>query len=233
MNRRSRPSLHPKISRPTTDTPTSLVICLPKEICTDTEPAPQQFNDGSVHNRSYDDSSTATDSDYDDRSLQASNRRHADVEYRRQRVSPGQAQVTHTISHKHGRDQLMAIVETEERYDSAFDVIVCPVCGSEDWTHLVFQGVFCTECNTRCLLREPAGDQGFIATFDSKYTWTIDKAEKIPETDEHGARASGKWLGTPSSGYTRYWFSAYVEDVIGYNSDWQPAWERDADDTNE
>lgn len=127
----------------------------------------------------------------------------------------------------------MALVETEERYDGAFDVIVCPVCGSRDWTHLVFQGVFCTECNTRCLLREPAGDQGFVATFDSKYTWTTDDAEKIPDTDEYGARASGKWFGTAASGYTRYWFSAYIEHVDGHNTDWQPAWERDTDDTNE
>lgn len=125
----------------------------------------------------------------------------------------------------------MAITETEERYDGAFDVIICPVCGSENWTHLVFEGVFCTECNTQCLLSEPVGDQGFIATFDSKYTWQSDDAEPIPETDEYGARASGKWLGTGTSGYERYWFGAYIEHVDGANSEWQPAWDRDAADT--
>ena len=121
----------------------------------------------------------------------------------------------------------MPIVETEDRYDGAFDELQCPVCGSEDWTHLVFQGVFCAECNTRCLLREPAGDQGFIVKFDSKYTWLTNDSEMIPETEEYGATASGKWLGTPSTGYDRYWFSATAEHLDGYDTDWKPAWERE------
>lgn len=126
----------------------------------------------------------------------------------------------------------MAIVDTEERYADAFDAIVCPVCGSESWTYLVFQGVFCTECNTRCLLREPAGDQGFIAEFDSKYTWTIEDAAPIPDTDEYGARASGKWLGTARRGYDRYWFSVYAEYVDNYDGNWAPAWTRDTSDSD-
>ncbi|EMA48075.1 MULTISPECIES: DUF7567 family protein [Halococcus] len=121
----------------------------------------------------------------------------------------------------------MPIVETEDRYDGAFDELQCPVCGSEDWTHLVFQGVFCAECNTRCLLRDPAGDQGFIVKFDSKYTWLTDDAEMIPETEEYGATASGKWLGTPSTGYDRYWFSAMAEHLDDYDTNWKPAWERE------
>jgi len=88
----------------------------------------------------------------------------------------------------------MAIVDTEERYAGAFDTVKCPVCGSDEWTHLVYQGVFCVTCNTRCTLREPSGDQGFIAEFDSQYTWSVEEAEPIPETDEYGALASGKWV---------------------------------------
>jgi hypothetical protein len=121
----------------------------------------------------------------------------------------------------------MGIAETEERYDGAFDELKCPVCGSEDWTHLVFQGVFCADCNTRCLLREPTGDQGFIAEFDSKYTWSVEGAETIPDTEEYGAVASGKWLGTPTTGYERHWFSPKAEYVDSYDGDWQPAWERE------
>lgn len=94
----------------------------------------------------------------------------------------------------------MPIVETEERYEGAFDEVECPVCGSEDWTHIVFQGVFCADCNTRCLLREPAGDQGFIAEFDGKYTWLTDDAEMIPETEEYGATASGSGSELPAAG---------------------------------
>jgi hypothetical protein len=120
----------------------------------------------------------------------------------------------------------MGIAETEERYDGAFDELQCPVCGSEDWTHLIFQGVFCRDCNTRCLLREPAGDQGFIAEFDSKYTWATEGAENIPETEEYGATASGKWLGSPSRGYERQWFSVKAELLDGYDVEWEPAWDR-------
>jgi hypothetical protein len=124
----------------------------------------------------------------------------------------------------------MGIVETERRFEGAFDELQCPVCGSEKWTHLVFQGVFCRACNTRCLLREPGGDQGFIATFDSKYTWLTDDAEPIPESDEHGAVASGKWLGSPRRGYDLYWFSVkaeYPDDDV----EWKPAWERETGPT--
>ncbi|TYL37274.1 hypothetical protein CV102_18395 [Natronococcus pandeyae] len=121
----------------------------------------------------------------------------------------------------------MAIVETEDRYPGAFDIIECPVCGSEEWTHLLYQGVFCARCNTQCTLREPAGDQGFIAEFDSKYTWSVDHGEAIPETDEYGARASGKWLGTEADGYERYWFSAYADHVDEHDCEWEPAWDRE------
>jgi hypothetical protein len=121
----------------------------------------------------------------------------------------------------------MAIVDTEERYAGAFDTVKCPVCGSDEWTHLVYQGVFCVTCNTRCTLREPSGDQGFIAEFDSQYTWSVEEAEPIPETDEYGALASGKWLGSESHGYDRYWFSAYADHVDGRENEWVPAWDRE------
>lgn len=127
----------------------------------------------------------------------------------------------------------MALVTVEDRYPSAFEELLCPVCGSAEWTHLVFQGVFCDRCNTRCLLRETAGDQGFIAEFDGTYTWDVENAEAIPETDEYGALASGKWLGSERSGYERYWFSAHVEYDDRYEGDWKPAWEREADKTAE
>jgi hypothetical protein len=125
----------------------------------------------------------------------------------------------------------MAIVETEDRYTGAFDVLVCPVCGAENWTHLVYQGVFCTECNTRCRLREPVGDQGFIAEFDSEHMWATENAEPIPETDEYGACAAGKWHGTATTSYERYWFAAYADHVDSYTGDWQPAWNRTTSET--
>ncbi|WP_306060446.1 DUF7567 family protein [Natronococcus wangiae] len=126
----------------------------------------------------------------------------------------------------------MPLVKTEERYTGAFDVVVCPVCGSDEWVHLVFQGVFCKTCNTRCTLREPAGDQGFIAEFDSTYTWSVDGAVPIPDTDEYGPRASGKWLGTEAHGYDRYWFSAY-EDYVYDDCEWEPAWDREPENEDE
>lgn len=123
----------------------------------------------------------------------------------------------------------MGIVETERRFEGAFDELQCPVCGSGDWAHLVFQGVFCRKCNTRCLLREPNGDQGFVATFDSNYTWNVEVAEPIPYTDEYGAVASGKWLGSPRRGYELYWFSPKAEHVDDYDVEWKPAWERETE----
>ncbi|WP_114579542.1 hypothetical protein [Saliphagus sp. LR7] len=126
----------------------------------------------------------------------------------------------------------MGIVETENRYNGAFDVVECPVCGSDEWTHIVYQGVFCANCNTKCTLREPAGDQGFIAEFDGAYTWSVDDGEKIPETEEYGPVASGKWLGTENTGYHRHWFSARA-DYVHDDCEWEPAWHREPKNENE
>ena len=121
----------------------------------------------------------------------------------------------------------MPVVETDDTHADAFDVIECPCCGSDEWVELVYNGVYCDGCNTQCRLRETAGDQGFIAEFDSEgYTWNDEGVEPIPETDEYGRRASGKWLGTGGE-YHRHWFSAHVEHVDGVESEWKPAWERD------
>lgn len=127
----------------------------------------------------------------------------------------------------------MALVTVEDRYPSAFEEMECPVCGNEEWTHLVFQGVFCKHCNTRCLLCETAGDQGFVAKFDGTCTWAVEDGEMIPETDEYDALASGKWLGSERYGYERYWFSARAEQDDSYDGDWKPAWERETDENND
>lgn len=127
----------------------------------------------------------------------------------------------------------MALVEVEDRYPSAFEEMECPVCGREKWASLVFQGVFCKHCNTRCFLCETAGDQGFVAKFDGTCTWAVEDGEMIPETDESDALASGKWLGTEGSGYKLYWFSVRAEDDDNYDGDWKPAWEREADENND
>ncbi|WP_425607573.1 DUF7567 family protein [Natrinema zhouii] len=41
------------------------------------------------------------------------------------------------------------------------------------------------------------------------------------------AGASGKWLGTESRGYDRYWFSAYADHIDGHENEWEPAWDRE------
>lgn len=120
----------------------------------------------------------------------------------------------------------MPIVETEDRHPGAFDHIICPCCGSDEWYVLLHDAAYCNNCNTQCRIRETSGDQGFIAEFDSEgYTYLGDGIEIIPESEERGQRASEKWLGTNGE-YYRYWFSAYAEYDDDRDIDWIPAWER-------
>ena len=123
----------------------------------------------------------------------------------------------------------MPIVETNNCFEGAFDELICPVCGACAWVHIVYQGIFCKKCNTECSLRTPNGDTGFVATFDSHSTWDSEDAEPIPECEEYGAVASGKWLGSQSQGYDLYWFSPKAEYTDEYDGDWLPVWERESE----
>ena len=58
------------------------------------------------------------------------------------------------------------------RHDEAlFEFLWCPVCGTEAFTHIPFEGVFCTECNTSVTCRESPESRGYddavIITFDA------------------------------------------------------------------
>lgn len=121
----------------------------------------------------------------------------------------------------------MPVVKTENQFEDAFAELPCPVCGASKWVHLVYEGVFCKECNTECSLRTPNGDTGFIATFNSHSTWNSEDIEPIPDCEEYGEVASGKWLGSQSQGYELYWFSPKAEHTEDYDGDWLPAWERE------
>lgn len=120
----------------------------------------------------------------------------------------------------------MPIVETTTPFEGFFEDLQCPVCGCEDWSHKVMEGVYCDHCGTKCTLSEPSCDTGVKAKFDSQFTFSVEGAEPIPETEEHGAIATGKWSGSPGRGFYLEWFSPHAEFVKGFEHDWVPAWKR-------
>lgn len=121
----------------------------------------------------------------------------------------------------------MPIVKTETPFEGFFEDLQCPVCGCTDWHHRMMEGIYCAYCGTRCRLSEPSCDTGVKATFDSRFTFNVEGAKNIPKTEEHGAVAIGKWLGSSAHGFGLESFSPMAKFVEGFEYDWVPAWKRE------
>lgn len=122
----------------------------------------------------------------------------------------------------------MGITYNETRWENAFDYIVCPVCGNDDWAHLVYEGVFCDACNCKATLRPTNGDRGFIVDFDASHCWAdTDDEDLIPFSESHGQEAYAKYMGTEEDGYSRQYLGVYafMNDDVDYDV-WSPAWDR-------
>lgn len=131
----------------------------------------------------------------------------------------------------------MSLTTEEPRYEGAFDVVVCPVCGGDAWTAFPGEGVFCDDCNLKVELRPTTGDPGFVADFNADYChpshWKEGPPEEhlIPESEENGRLAYAKFMGGPAS-YSMAWLCVYAVNWEDVETEWRPAWEReDADNT--
>lgn len=123
----------------------------------------------------------------------------------------------------------MPIVETVNNFEGFSKNLECPVCGRDEWSHLLMNGLYCFHCGTQCRLSEPSCDTGVKARFDSRYTLNVEGAEAIPHTKEHGAIAFGKWLGSSAHGYGLESFYPMAKFVKGFEYDWVPAWKRETE----
>lgn len=122
----------------------------------------------------------------------------------------------------------MGLTRADPRFEDAFDAIICPVCGCDDWVELPREGVHCDECNCKAELRPTMGDRGFIVDFNANYCWgTVDDTRRIPEyKEEHERTAYAKYMGSPGS-YQRAYLTVNAFMFGDSESDWQPAWDRD------
>ncbi|WP_058827907.1 hypothetical protein [Haloferax sp. Q22] len=107
-------------------------------------------------------------------------------------------------------------LERVSRHDEAlFEFLWCPVCGTEAFTHIPFEGVFCTECNTSVMCRESPESRGYdeavIITFDATTTWNLHVDEKLrrPLPDDE---ACVKILGAPGDYHVDWWVPTTTED---------------------
>lgn len=122
----------------------------------------------------------------------------------------------------------MSLTKEAPRWESAFDVIVCPVCGSQAWKELPMQGIFCEDCNCKAQLRSTTGDRGFIVDFDADNCWnTTTESQQIPAHSTMGRMAYAKYHGTDETGYKRAFLSVYafIDEEVSRDS-WMPAWNR-------
>ncbi|WP_135666792.1 DUF7567 family protein [Halorhabdus rudnickae] len=98
-------------------------------------------------------------------------------------------------------------LEVTQRYsEDLFDFLWCPVCGSREFHHIVFEGVFCEACNTQVEIKQAqdkAGtDEAVLVTFSNETTWNLhkDSRRELPE-----GTVSLKVIGGPGAREIDMW----------------------------
>ncbi len=117
-----------------------------------------------------------------------------------------------------------------DRYSTVlFKFLWCPVCGEEIFTHIPFEGVFCTNCNTQVVLQEPLEDRGHkeavIACFRSETIWNLHVEDKLHRDLPDGS-ARVKILGAPQEYEIDWWSQEPGEN-------WKPVERGKFDDVGE
>jgi hypothetical protein len=121
-------------------------------------------------------------------------------------------------------------LEILDRHNEAlFEFLWCPVCGHGEFTHIPFEGVFCTNCNTQVVLQQSHDDRGHeeavLACFDTESTWNLRVAEKLRRDLPDGS-ARAKILDEPGA-YEVDWWSPEPDDH------WEPVERGEFDDVEE
>jgi len=76
----------------------------------------------------------------------------------------------------------MSLEIIDRHSEALFEFLWCPVCGHEVFSHILFEGVFCRNCNTQVELQESRETRGYeeavLACFDTDSTWNLHVDEK-------------------------------------------------------
>jgi len=77
----------------------------------------------------------------------------------------------------------MSLEIIDRHSEALFEFLWCPVCGHEVFSHILFEGVFCRNCNTQVELQESRETRGYeeavLACFDTHSTWNLHVDEKL------------------------------------------------------
>ncbi len=131
---------------------------------------------------------------------------------------------------RHARAGYPMSLEVLDRHNEAlFEFPWCPVCGQEDFKHIPFEGVFCTNCDTRVRLQELADTRGYEETalvhFNTDTTWNLHIEEK-PRQDLPDGSARAVVVGAPGAYTVTKWIPRPSED-------WEPVERGEFDDVEE
>lgn len=111
----------------------------------------------------------------------------------------------------------MSVLTTETKYsEELFEFLWCPVCGNHTFRHIVFQGVYCQNCNTAVQIgyRRQSGDDEYTIhiVFNTESTKGLhSEPDRRPIPGEHATLLVQE---TPAGYSVDTWFSD--------DSDWAP-----------
>lgn len=94
------------------------------------------------------------------------------------------------------------VVETLDRHSDTLDKIQCQFCGSQEFTEIRFEGLYCKNCNAEIKMRLPGGDSGSIVEFlpndperDKKYTQKfLENGDEPYWTSKMVRTEDGQWI---------------------------------------
>ena len=124
----------------------------------------------------------------------------------------------------------MRSIEKDHRFsEELFEFLWCPVCGNDSWTHIVFQGVFCAECNTEAQVahrrKRDVRKWKVQVMFNSESTLNL-HADENPRRNLPDHRAIVFVLESPTGYDDLSWFPTPSRD-------WEPVEEGEFDDVEE